>query len=254
MSDLTATVRRCLLGVVVAATTAVVSVSASAADISGAGATFPYPIYAKWAESYKAATGVGLNYQSIGSGGGIKQIQASTVTFGASDKPLEPAELKKSNLVQFPMIIGGVVPVVHVKGIEAGALTLDGPTLAEIDAGERRPVDDDVAGLDAVEVHDRHDAAHDHRELHETVLVEFLALEGRIGRAKGHGPGFDLLDAAARADRLIVQADAGVLLIGVRPFGVDRIGERGARAGNIGGGCDRPRQGETRKGRRQGSY
>jgi phosphate transport system substrate-binding protein len=107
-----------------------------AAEISGAGATFPYPIYAKWAESYKAATGDGLNYQSIGSGGGIKQIKQGTVTFGASDKPLEAAELQSSGLVQFPMIIGGVVPVYNVKGVAAGALTLDGPTLAAIYLGE----------------------------------------------------------------------------------------------------------------------
>jgi len=107
-----------------------------AAEISGAGATFPYPIYAKWAESYKAATGDGLNYQSIGSGGGIKQIKQGTVTFGASDKPLEATELQSSGLVQFPMIIGGVVPVLNVKGVAPGALTLDGPTLAAIYLGE----------------------------------------------------------------------------------------------------------------------
>ena len=109
---------------------------ASAADISGAGATFPYPVYAKWAEAYKAKTGTGLNYQSIGSGGGIKQIKAHTVIFGASDKPLEPAELTQSGLVQFPMIIGGVVPVVNVPGLKPGALELDGPTLASIYLGE----------------------------------------------------------------------------------------------------------------------
>src|SRR5262252_3348587 len=107
-----------------------------AADISGAGATFPYPIYSKWADAYKQQTGVGLNYQSIGSGGGIKQIKAKTVTFGASDKPLEPAELKESGLVQFPMIIGGVVPVVNVKGVKGGQLTLDGATIASIYLGE----------------------------------------------------------------------------------------------------------------------
>jgi len=107
-----------------------------AADISGAGATFPYPIYAKWADAYKKQTGVGLNYQSIGSGGGIKQIKAKTVTFGASDMPLKPAELQAAGLVQFPMIIGGVVPVVNIKGLSAGALTLDGPTLAGIYLGE----------------------------------------------------------------------------------------------------------------------
>ena len=94
--------------------------TAAAADISGAGATFPYPIYAKWADAYKKLTGIGLNYQSIGSGGGIKQIKAKTVTFGASDMPLKPDDLKAAGLLQFPMIIGGVVPVVNVKGVGAG--------------------------------------------------------------------------------------------------------------------------------------
>ncbi|MGA8706953.1 MAG: phosphate ABC transporter substrate-binding protein PstS [Steroidobacteraceae bacterium] len=105
-------------------------------DISGAGATFPYPVYAKWAEAYKQKTGIGLNYQSIGSGGGIKQIEASTVTFGASDKPLEPADLKQNRLVQWPQIIGGVVPVVNIPGVKPGDLVLDGPTLASIYQGE----------------------------------------------------------------------------------------------------------------------
>ncbi len=112
------------------------TLTAQATDISGAGATFPYPVYSKWADAYKTETGVGLNYQSIGSGGGIKQIKAKTVTFGASDKPLEPAELKESGLVQFPMIIGGVVPVVNIKGVKAGQLTLDGATVASIYLGE----------------------------------------------------------------------------------------------------------------------
>jgi phosphate transport system substrate-binding protein len=107
-----------------------------AADISGAGATFPYPIYAKWADAYRTLTGVGLNYQSIGSGGGIKQIKAKTVTFGASDMPLTPDELKAAGLVQFPMIIGGVVPVVNVKGVQPGQMTLDGATIAGIYLGE----------------------------------------------------------------------------------------------------------------------
>ena len=105
-------------------------------DISGAGATFPYPVYAKWAEAYKQQTGVGLNYQSIGSGGGIKQIEASTVTFGASDKPLEPADLKQNGLVQWPQIIGGVVPVVNIPGIKPGDLVLDGATIASIYLGD----------------------------------------------------------------------------------------------------------------------
>ena len=109
---------------------------AQATDISGAGATFPYPVYSKWADAYKKQTGVGLNYQSIGSGAGIKQIEAKTVTFGASDMPLKPEELKAQGLVQFPMIIGGVVPVVNVKGVGPGQLTLDGATLASIYMGE----------------------------------------------------------------------------------------------------------------------
>ena len=111
-------------------------VEARAADISGAGATFPYPVYAKWAEAYKQQTGIGLNYQSIGSGGGIKQIEASTVAFGASDKPLEPADLKQNGLVQWPQIIGGVVPVVNIPGIRPGDLVLDGPTIASIYLGD----------------------------------------------------------------------------------------------------------------------
>src|SRR6202451_2328451 len=112
------------------------SMAASAADISGAGATFPYPIYAKWADAYKKLTGVGLNYQSIGSGGGIKQIKAKTVTFGASDMPLKPDDLQSSGLIQFPMIIGGVVPVVNIKGVLPGQLHLDGVTVASIYLGD----------------------------------------------------------------------------------------------------------------------
>lgn len=106
--------------------------AAYAVDITGAGATFPYPIYAKWAESYNVKTGVKLNYQSIGSGGGIKQIQNKTVDFGASDKPLKPEELEKSGLMQFPTVVGGVVPVVNVPGIENGELRLNGQVLADI--------------------------------------------------------------------------------------------------------------------------
>src|SRR3984885_11095489 len=127
-----ASVQRVLVAAAAVALTGLVH----AADISGAGATFPYPIYSKWADAYKTKTGNGLNYQSIGSGGGIKQIKAKTVTFGASDMPLKPDELKASGLVQFPMIIGGVVPVVNIKGIGPGQLVLDGATLAEIYMGD----------------------------------------------------------------------------------------------------------------------
>ena len=117
--------------------------TAIAADISGAGATFPYPIYAKWADAYKKETGNGLNYQSIGSGGGIKQITARTVTFGASDKPLNKDELAKGgNLMQWPMVMGGIVPVINVEGVAANELVLDGPTLAKIFLGEIKTWDD----------------------------------------------------------------------------------------------------------------
>jgi phosphate transport system substrate-binding protein len=111
---------------------AATALPAAAADISGAGATFPYPVYAKWADTYKKETKVGLNYQSIGSGGGIKQIQARTVTFGATDMPLTAQQLTKDGLIQFPTVLGGVVPVLNVAGIKPGDVTLDGPTLAKI--------------------------------------------------------------------------------------------------------------------------
>ncbi|HXZ96145.1 MAG TPA: substrate-binding domain-containing protein, partial [Burkholderiales bacterium] len=94
----------------------IISVSALAVEITGAGATFPYPVYAKWAEAYKGKTGNELNYQSIGSGGGIKQIQNKTVDFGASDMPLKPEDLDKNGLMQFPTVIGGAVPVINLKG------------------------------------------------------------------------------------------------------------------------------------------
>jgi len=116
--------------------------SAMAADISGAGATFPYPIYAKWADTYKKQTGIGMNYQSIGSGGGIKQIQAKTVTFGATDAPLSGADLEKWGLVQFPMVMGGIVPVVNIDGINPAQMVLDGPTLANIYLGKITKWDD----------------------------------------------------------------------------------------------------------------
>lgn len=113
-----------------------------AADISGAGATFPYPIYAKWADTYKKQTDIGLNYQSIGSGGGIKQITARTVTFGASDMPLKPEALEKAGLIQFPTVMGGIVPVVNLDGVKSNELTVDGPTLARIFLGQIKTWDD----------------------------------------------------------------------------------------------------------------
>ncbi len=117
--------------VIVASASSVVS----AADISGAGATFPYPIYAKWADAYKQKTGTAMNYQSIGSGGGIKQITSKTVDFGASDMPLKGEQLEKDGLAQWPMVMGGVVPVINLQGIQPGQLKLDGETVGEIYLG-----------------------------------------------------------------------------------------------------------------------
>ena len=118
------------------AAAALVMTTSFAADMTGAGATFPYPIYAKWAEGYKAATGNGLNYQSVGSGAGIKQIKAKTVDFGASDMPLKADELEKEGLMQFPAIMGGVVAVVNVDGVTPGQLKMTGPVLADIYLGK----------------------------------------------------------------------------------------------------------------------
>jgi phosphate transport system substrate-binding protein len=120
----------------IALAAAAAAVPALAADMTGAGATFPYPIYAKWAEMYKKASGNGLNYQSVGSGAGIKQIKAKTVDFGASDMPLPADELNKEGLFQFPAIMGGVVPVVNLDGIAPGQLKLSGPLLADIYLGK----------------------------------------------------------------------------------------------------------------------
>jgi phosphate transport system substrate-binding protein len=124
-------------GLVAATTTA-----AFAADITGAGATFPFPIYSKWADAYKKETGNGLNYQSIGSGGGIKQIQAKTVTFGASDAPLKPEQLEKDGLVQWPMVMGAIVPVVNIEGVKPGEMVFDGETLANVYLGKITKWDD----------------------------------------------------------------------------------------------------------------
>ncbi len=130
--------------VATAGVAALLASAAPAADITGAGATFPAPVYAKWAETYKASTGIGLNYQAIGSGGGIKQIKAKTVDFGASDKPLKPADLDAAGLYQFPTVVGGVVPIVNIPGISAGQIKLTGPMLAAIFYGQITKWDDPV--------------------------------------------------------------------------------------------------------------
>lgn len=136
----TAMMRKLAFGVVAAALAPV----AMAADtsITGAGASFPYPIYSKWAATYKEKSGVGLNYQSIGSSGGVKQIKSKTVTFGASDKPLKIEELNEGGLTQFPAVMGGVVPIVNVKGVKSGDLTMDGALLSDIFLGKITKWDD----------------------------------------------------------------------------------------------------------------
>jgi phosphate transport system substrate-binding protein len=115
---------------------------AQAGDISGCGATFPYPLYAKWSDAYKSETGTGLNYQSVGSGKGIVEIKARRVTFGASDAPLMGRELEEAGLVQFPMTMGGIVPVVNLEGLKPGDLVIDGPTLANVFLGRIKRWDD----------------------------------------------------------------------------------------------------------------
>ena len=128
--------KRTLLKTVAAAALATMAMgNAFAADITGAGATFPFPIYAKWAEAYKKETGTGLNYQSIGSSGGLKQIRAKTVTFGASDAPVSGADLEKDGMIQFPAIIGGTVPVINLDGFKPGELRVTGPVLADMFLG-----------------------------------------------------------------------------------------------------------------------
>ncbi len=128
--------RTFLKSVAAAAFASVAMGSAFAADITGAGATFPFPIYSKWAEAYKAATGTGLNYQSIGSSGGIRQIRAKTVAFGATDAPVSGADLDKDGMVQFPAIIGGTVPIFNLEGFGKGDLRVTGPVLAEMFMGK----------------------------------------------------------------------------------------------------------------------
>jgi phosphate transport system substrate-binding protein len=128
---------------IVAAGVIAASTSAFAAEkITGAGATFPYPIYSKWADAFKKESGNEVNYQSIGSGGGIQQIRSNNVTFGASDMPLEPAELDKDGLIQWPMVMGAIVPVVNIEGVKPGELTFDADTLAQIFLGKITKWDD----------------------------------------------------------------------------------------------------------------
>ena len=127
--------KRSLVKLSAAVAFSVLGFATQAADITGAGATFPYPIFAKWAEVYKKIENVGLNYQSIGSSGGLRQIRAKTVTFGASDAPVDGPTLDKDGMVQFPAILGGVVPIVNIEGFKQAELKLTGPVLADIFMG-----------------------------------------------------------------------------------------------------------------------
>jgi phosphate transport system substrate-binding protein len=139
--------KQLLATLIIGTSAAFASTATLAADITGAGATFPYPIYAKWAEMYKKATGNGLNYQSVGSGAGIKQIKAKTVDFGASDMPLPADELNQAGLFQFPAIMGGVVAVVNLDGIAPGQLKLTGPVVADIYLGKITKWNDQAIAL-----------------------------------------------------------------------------------------------------------
>src|SRR5271156_3339007 len=161
-----------LFGIAAGITVACAAAGAFAAEITGAGATFPAPIYVKWAEVYKAKTGIGLNYQAIGSGGGIQQITNKTVDFGASDKPLSPGDLTKVGLTQFPTVIGGVVPVVNIPGVKAGEMVLDGKTLADICLGNIKYWDDAAV-----------------KKLNPGVNLPHLAIVG-VHRSDGSGTNF----------------------------------------------------------------
>ena len=188
--------------------------AASAADITGAGATFPFPIYSKWADAYKTATGNGLNSQSIGSGAGIKQIQAKTVTFGATDMPLKADALKKDGLVQWPMVMGGIVPVVNVEGVKPGELVLDGAALADIYLGKIKKWDDPAI-----------------QKLNASLKLPSTAITV-VRRSDGSGTTFNFTDYLSKASKEWadkVGADAAVEW----PVGVGAKGNDGV-AGNVG--------------------
>ena len=187
--------------------------NAQAADITGAGATFPYPIYSKWADSYKTETGNSLNYASVGSGAGIKQIQAKTVTFGATDAPLTAEQLAKDGMAQFPMVMGAIVAVVNVEGVKAGELVLDGKTLGDIYLGAVKSWDDAAI-----------------KKLNPNVKLPSAAITV-VRRSDGSGTSFNFTDYLAK-----VNADwkskVGVGQAVEWPVGVGAKGNEGI-AGNV---------------------
>jgi phosphate transport system substrate-binding protein len=198
----------------VAAGLVAASTSAFAADITGAGATFPFPIYSKWADAYKKETGNGLNYQSIGSGAGIKQIQAKTVTFGATDAPLKAEQLEKDGLVQWPMVMGAIVPVVNLEGIKAGELVFDGATLAGVYLGKITKWDDPAIA-----------------KLNPKLKLPSEAITV-VRRSDGSGTTFNFTDYLAKAnDEWKTKVGSGTAV--EWPTGVGAKGNEGV-AGNIG--------------------
>jgi phosphate transport system substrate-binding protein len=199
---------------IVAAGLVAASTSAFAADITGAGATFPFPVYSKWADAYKKETGNGLNYQSIGSGAGIKQIQAKTVTFGATDAPLKAAQLEKDGLVQWPMVMGAIVPVVNLEGIASGELVFDGETLANIYLGKITKWDDPAIA-----------------KLNPKLKLPTAAITV-VRRSDGSGTTFNFTDYLSKASA-DWKAKVGTGTAVEWPAGVGAKGNEGV-AGNIG--------------------
>ena len=198
----------------VAAGLVAASTSAFAADITGAGATFPFPIYSKWADAYKKETGNGLNYQSIGSGAGIKQIQAKTVTFGATDAPLKAEQLEKDGLVQWPMVMGAIVPVVNLEGVKPGELVLDGEMLADIYLGKITKWDDPAI-----------------KKLNANVKLPSDAI-AVVRRSDGSGTTFNFTDYLSKASA-DWKSKVGSNTAVEWPVGVGAKGNEGV-AGNVG--------------------
>src|ERR1700744_3478021 len=202
------------LKAIVAAGMVAASTQAFAADITGAGSTFIFPVLSKWADAYKKDSGNGVNYQSIGSGAGIKQIEASTVTFGATDAPLKVEQLTKDGLAQWPMIMGGIVPVVNVEGVKPGDLVLDGPTLADIFLGKITKWDDAAI-----------------KKLNPSVKLPSDAISV-VHRADGSGTTFNFTDYLSKVSpdwKSKVGSDTAVEW----PVGVGAKGNEGV-AGNVG--------------------
>jgi phosphate transport system substrate-binding protein len=199
---------------IVAAGLVAASTSAFAADITGAGATFPFPVYSKWADAYKKETGNGLNYQSIGSGAGIKQIQAKTVTFGATDAPLKAEQLEKDGLVQWPMVMGAIVPVVNLEGVASGDLVFDGETLANIYLGKITKWDDPAIA-----------------KLNPKLKLPTAAITV-VRRSDGSGTTFNFTDYLSKASA-DWKAKVGTGTAVEWPAGVGAKGNEGV-AGNIG--------------------